>query len=100
MERYTPAQAIAVLGRSAAIAYERMGMVVITSIAWYFATLASVTAAGATMWALPLAIVLVAPLSVAITYFGNLAVHREDAGLRELWRGYHILVAGGYAGRG
>jgi len=30
----------------------------------------------------------VAPLSVAITYFGNLAVHREDAGLRELWRGY------------
>ena len=88
MERYTPAQAIAVLGRSAAIAYERMGMVVITSIAWYFATLASVTAAGATMWALPLAIVLVAPLSVAITYFGNLAVHREDAGLRELWRGY------------
>jgi len=87
-ERYSPAQALTVLGKSAATAYERMGMVVITSIAWYFATLASVTAAGVTMWALPLAVVLVAPLSVAITYFGNLAVHREDAGLRELWRGY------------
>ena len=87
-ERYSPAQALAVLGRSATIAYERMGMVVITSIAWYFATLASATAAGITIWALPLAVVLVAPLSVAITYFGNLAVHREDAGLRELWRGY------------
>ena len=87
-ERYSPAQALAVLGKSATIAYERMGMVVITSIAWYFATLASATAAGVTMWALPLAVVLVAPLSVAITYFGNLAVHREDAGLRELWRGY------------
>jgi L-ascorbate metabolism protein UlaG (beta-lactamase superfamily)/uncharacterized membrane protein YesL len=87
-ERYSPAQALAVLGRSATIAYERMGMVVITSIAWYFATLASATAAGITIWALPLAAVLVAPLSVAITYFGNLAVHREDAGFRELWRGY------------
>jgi len=87
-ERYSPAQALAVLGRSATIAYERMGMVVITSIAWYFATLASATAAGITIWALPLAVVLVAPLSVAITYFGNLAVHREDAGFRELWRGY------------
>ncbi len=87
-ERYSPAQALTVLGKSAATAYERMGMVVITSIAWYFATLASATTAGVTMWALPLAVVLVAPLSVAITYFGNLAVHREDAGLRELWRGY------------
>ena len=88
MERYTPAQALAAFGRSAAIAYERMGMVVITSVAWYFATLASVTAAGVTIWALPLAVVLVAPLGVAVTYFGNLAVHREDAGLHELWRGY------------
>ena len=87
-ERYSPAQALAVLGRSASIAYERMGMVVITSIAWYFAALAAATAAGVTVWAVPLAVVLVAPLSVAITYFGNLAVHREDAGLRELWRGY------------
>ena len=88
VERYTPAQALAALGRSAAIAYERMGMVVLSSIVWYFATLASVTGSGISMWALPLAVVLVAPLSVAITYFGNLAVHREDAGLRELWRGY------------
>ena len=87
-DRYSPAQALAAFGRSAAIVYERMGMVVITSIAWYFAMLASVTAAGVTIWALPLAVVLVAPLSVAITYFGNLAVHRDDAGLRELWRGY------------
>ena len=87
-ERYTPAYALTVLGKSAAIAYERMGMVVVTSIVWYFATLASVTTAGVTMWALPLAVVLVAPISVAITYFGNLTVHREDAGLRELWRGY------------
>ena len=88
MERYTPAQALTVIGKSAVIAYERMGMVVVTSIAWYFATLASATVAGVTMWALPPAVMLVAPLTVAITYFGNLAVHREDAGLRELWRGY------------
>ncbi len=87
-ERYTPAYALTVLSKSATIAYERMGMVVVTSIVWYFATLASVTAAGVVMWALPLAVVLVAPLSAAITYFGNLAVHREDAGFRELWRGY------------
>lgn len=88
MERYTPAQALAVFGRSAVMAYERMGMVVISSVAWYFAMLASVTVASATMWALPLAVVLVAPLGAAITYIGNLVVHREDAGIRELWRGY------------
>ncbi len=88
MERYTPAQALAVLSRSAVLAYERMGMVVASSVLWYFAILASATVAGSTMWAFPAAVLLVAPLGAAITYFGNLAVHREDAGLRELWRGY------------
>ena len=61
MERYTPAQALTVIGKSAVIAYERMGMVVVTSIAWYFATLASATVAGVTMWALPPAVMLVPP---------------------------------------
>lgn len=88
MERYSPAEAWNVLKRSFVLTYERLGMVVLTSVLWYFVTFATVFVAGPTIWSIPLFAVVAAPLHMAIMYCGNLAVHREDARFKDLWEGY------------
>jgi hypothetical protein len=88
MERYSPVEAWNVLKKSFRLAYERLGMVVLMSVIWYFATFTTVFISGPTIWAIPIFAVVAAPLHMAIMYCGNLAAHREDAGLKELWQGY------------
>ena len=88
MERYSPAEAWNVLRRSLVRAYERLGMVVLMSVIWYFVTFATLFVAGPTIWSIPMFAAIAAPIHMAIIYCGNLAAHREDAGVKELWEGY------------
>jgi uncharacterized membrane protein YesL len=64
-------------------------MVLVMSIAWYFpAMFAVILGLGLSPMSLPVFVAIVAPLTAAVTYAGNLAVHKEDAGPRDLLRGF------------
>lgn len=76
------------MGRSLALAYEKMGVVMLASIALYFAALATFFAVQFSVWGFGLVVVLVGPLWGGLMYVGNLLAHKEDAGLADFVRGY------------